>query len=67
MSQEKEFKEIINAEWKAYPDEYEICATEFVCSVCKESFVSSELTDEQFLEMMKYCPNCGAKMKGKNL
>jgi ribosomal protein L33 len=64
MSQEKEFKEIINAAWKAYPDKYEICATEFVCSVCKESFASSELTDEQFLEMMKYCPNCGSKMKG---
>ena len=50
--------------WKVIPDEYEICADEFVCSVCKESFTSSEITTEQFLEMMKYCPNCGAKMKG---
>ena len=51
-----------HGEWKVHPDEYEICASEFVCSCCKESFVSSDLTDEQFLEMMKFCPNCGAKM-----
>ena len=50
--------------WEVCSDEYEICASEFVCSNCKESFVSSELTDEEFLGMMKYCPNCGAKMKG---
>ena len=51
-------------EWIAHPDRYEICATEFECSCCHESFVSGELTDEQFIEMMRYCPNCGAK-KGK--
>ena len=51
-------------EWVACPDEHEICATEFACSNCKESFCSSELTDEEFLKMMKFCPNCGAKMKG---
>lgn len=52
-------------EWEVCSDEYEICASEFVCSNCKESFVSSDLTDEQFFEMMKYCPNCGAKMDGE--
>ena len=51
-------------EWQVCSDEYEICASEFVCSNCKESFVSSELTDKEFLQMMKYCPNCGSKMKG---
>ena len=51
--------------WKVFPDEHEICASEFVCSVCKESFVTSEMTDEQFYQMMKYCPECGAKMDGK--
>lgn len=51
-------------EWEVCSDEYEICASEFVCSNCKESFVSSELTDKQFFKMMKFCPNCGAKMKG---
>ena len=50
--------------WIVIPDEYEICATQFVCSNCKESFCSSELTDEQFFEMMKFCPGCGANMKG---
>lgn len=54
------------AEWEVCSDEYEICASEFVCSSCKESFVSSEMTDEQFFEMMKYCPNCGARMRGEN-
>lgn len=51
------------AEWIVKSDEYEICASEFVCSNCKESFVSSELTDKQFLEMMKFCPNCGKRMR----
>ena len=51
--------------WKAYPDEFGIGETEFVCSNCKESFCSDELTDEEFMQMMKYCPNCGAKMKGE--
>lgn len=54
--------EIKRGHWGVCADEHEICASEFVCSVCKESFVSSELTDEQFFEMMKYCANCGAKM-----
>ena len=48
--------------WKVSPDEYEICASEFECSECKASFCTSELTDKEFLDMMKYCPNCGAKM-----
>lgn len=48
--------------WIAYEDETMICATEFVCSACRESFCSSELTDKEFYEMMKHCPNCGAKM-----
>ena len=34
----------------------------FVCSHCKESFFTNELSDEEFLQMMKYCPHCGAKM-----
>lgn len=58
-----DFVEVKKGHWEVCSDEYEICADEFVCSVCKESFVSSELTDEQFLEMMRYCANCGAKMR----
>ena len=56
--------EVKHGEWEVCSDEYEICANEFVCSICKESFVSSELTDEEFFKMMKYCPECGAKMDG---
>lgn len=51
-------------EWDRFTDEYEICATEFTCPVCKESFGSSEMTDEEFVEMMNFCPNCGADMRG---
>ena len=56
---------VVHGRWEAHTDEYEICATEFTCSVCKESFCSSELTDSEFLKMMKYCSNCGAKMDGE--
>jgi len=56
---------VVHGAWKACEDESGICATEFVCSTCGESFCSGELTDERFVEMMKYCPNCGAKMDGK--
>ena len=48
--------------WVATPDEYGICATEFQCSVCKECFCTSEMDDASFIETMKYCPHCGAKM-----
>lgn len=50
--------------WRIDADEYEICATEFTCSNCNETFCNSEMTDEDFFAMMKYCPNCGAKMDG---
>lgn len=58
-------QEVIHGEWKEETDEYMICATEFTCSVCNKTFCSSELTDKEFYEMMKHCPNCGAKMDGK--
>ena len=57
--------EVVHGEWIVAEDDYGICATEFTCSHCKVSLVTSELTDGQFLDMMKYCPNCGAKMDGE--
>ena len=56
-------EEIKHGYWIADEDEHEICATEFTCSVCNETFSSSELTDKEFYEMMLYCPHCGAKME----
>lgn len=50
------------ATWIADKDEYLICATDFTCSSCKETFCSTEISDDEFLAIMKYCPNCGAKM-----
>jgi DNA-directed RNA polymerase subunit RPC12/RpoP len=54
-------EEITNVgEWEFYTDHYE---SVFVCSHCKENF-TTRLTDDEFLKMMKHCPNCGAKMDG---
>jgi ribosomal protein L33 len=57
-----EAEPIKHGHWKIDEDVYEICASEFTCSVCGKSFCSSEMTDNEVLEMMKYCPECGAKM-----
>lgn len=62
LVKERDAEPVRHGHWVAYEDETMICATEFVCSACRESFVSSELTDKEFYEMMKHCPNCGAKM-----
>lgn len=56
---------VVHGSWKEFSDDFEICATEFECSVCKESFCTSELTDKEFRVMMRYCPNCGARMDGE--
>jgi hypothetical protein len=50
--------------WQCCRDEHEICATEFTCTSCKETFCTSEMTDDQFASTVKYCPNCGTKMRG---
>lgn len=53
---------VTTAHWNVCEDPYCICATEFTCSNCNETFCSSEIDDREYLAMMKYCPNCGAKM-----
>lgn len=36
------------------------------CSICHESFICDEdFGYEDFKELWKYCPNCGAKMDGE--
>ena len=50
-------------EWKFYSDYY---GSTYICSHCKEEFTTTELTDDEFLKMMQYCPHCGAKMDGDN-
>jgi len=37
----------------------EMCAE---CSVCGEDYVLSEWSMKDFVSVMHYCPNCGAKM-----
>lgn len=34
------------------------------CSVCKNTFVLGEMAIDEVREDFKFCPNCGAKMKG---
>lgn len=57
--------EVRSGKWKAKPQEFYIWDTEWICSNCKEEFCMGEMTSDEFLELMKYCPNCGAKMTGK--
>lgn len=56
--------EIKHGKWKMEVDEYRICATVFTCSNCKATYTTVEMDDKEFLEDMKYCPTCGAKMEG---
>lgn len=56
-----QYQKIRHARWKI-DDCCEICATEFTCSCCGESWCTSEMTDKEFVASTKYCPNCGARM-----
>lgn len=51
-------------EWKTVLQDGYIGPTEWVCSNCKEEFCIYDMPMAEFLQMMKHCPNCGAKMKG---
>ncbi len=53
-------------EWIAKPQEWYIGETEWMCSNCKEEFSPIDMVTEEFLQMMKFCPHCGAKMKGES-
>ena len=57
--------EVRHGKWVAKPQEFYIGDTEWMCSNCKEEFCPLEMSSDDFLETMKYCPNCGAKMDGK--
>ncbi len=35
-----------------------------VCSNCGDWFVLNDWTFDEFVENMRFCPNCGAKMEG---
>ena len=51
-------------EWRTVLQDGYIGPTEWVCSNCKEEFCIYDMPMAEFLQMMKHCPNCGAKMKG---
>lgn len=54
-------EEVKHGEWGEFEDN--ILDTIYQCSVCKEEFVLIEGTPSE--NLWKYCPNCGAKMDGK--
>ena len=54
-------------EWEEQLEEYgeTYCFVGFQCSKCEKEFsVPYEVDRDDWLQMMKFCPNCGAKMKG---
>ena len=53
-------------EWIAKPQEWYIGDTEWMCSKCKEQFSPIDMIQEDFFKMMKFCPHCGADMRGEN-
>lgn len=36
------------------------------CSVCGEDFVLDEWAMDEFTNLMNFCPNCGADMRGES-
>ena len=53
--------EVRHGEWLEWEDE--MLGVVYMCSVCKEDFVTVEGTPSD--NLWYYCPHCGAKMDGK--
>lgn len=49
-------------EWIAHEDDW--CGTFYTCSVCKCDWTTIDGTPQE--NNMRFCPECGAKMKGGN-
>ena len=65
---EKGYRKQSEGEWEEQIEEYgyTYCFDSFKCSNCEKEFCPNDIEREDFLEMMKYCPNCGAHMtKGR--
>ena len=45
-------------------NEYGDTESSFVCSSCQTEYQCREYTPKSFIEHHKFCPNCGAKMRG---
>lgn len=53
---------VVHGQWEESEDDW-FGTTVYTCSKCREEFVLVEGTPEQ--NLWNYCPNCGAKMDGK--
>ena len=53
---------VVHGRWEDSTDEW-LGTDVYTCSKCRESYVLVEGTPEQ--NLWNYCPNCGAKMDGK--
>lgn len=63
------YRKQIEAEWIKI--DAPLAETKYVCSSCNFNVVSwygehDEYIRERSVFMMRYCPNCGARMKGGN-
>lgn len=59
LCEDKELKEVKHGEWLLFDE----CASEGVyCSVCYKKVYKTDYANQKLKS--KYCPNCGAKMKG---
>lgn len=52
--------EVRHGEWMKFDQE---CAVEFICSNCNFSIIEADPKQDC---AFNYCPNCGAKMDGKD-
>ncbi len=57
--------EVVHGEWKITEDDY-FDLVELKCSVCGESYGFEDYEDDT-PKNYRYCPNCGAKMDGKEV
>ena len=60
------YRKQVEGEWLLEECQVGLFGTDqyFVCSACKNEFFAEGLDYDDFVVTTKFCPNCGAKMKG---
>lgn len=59
--------EVVHGRWIPADGEGETSCDEWDCSICKRRLTfGEEMEIDEVYELNHYCPNCGAKMEGKD-